>query len=156
MEKMWKTAAQTGQKICCLIGANELVEIDAWCGRNPGTPVVIDHFARIGSDGEIREADLAALCRLARHKHTFLKMSAFYALGKKAPPYLDLVPMIRRVLDAFGVERLMWGSDSPYQLGGENTYEASMALVRDRLDFLTPGDRQWLLKRTAEKVFYFT
>jgi hypothetical protein len=48
----------------------------------------------------------------------------------------------------------MWASDCPYQLDGENTYAASIALVRDKLNFVTAEDKQWLLRRTAEKVFF--
>ena len=155
MDLMWQTAADTGQNICCLINPHEIGQIDAMCAKHPETPVVIDHFARVGVDGEIRDADVKALCSLAKHKKTTLKISAYYALGKKSPPYDDLVPMIRQVFDAFGPERLMWASDSPYQLGGKNTYEASIALVRDRIDFLSQGDREWLLRKTAEKVFYY-
>jgi predicted TIM-barrel fold metal-dependent hydrolase len=154
MDAMWRTAAKTGQNMCCLIDAKDLAAVDAMCKRFPDTPVVIDHFARIGVDGEIRDADVDALCALAKHKHTTVKISAYYALGKKQPPYLDLVPMIGRMLDAFGVERCMWASDSPYQIDGEHTYAASIELVRDRLDGLSDGDREWLLRKTAEKVFY--
>jgi hypothetical protein len=39
-------------------------------------------------------------------------------------------------------------------LDGENTYAASIALVRDKLNFVTAEDKQWLLRRTAEKVFF--
>jgi predicted TIM-barrel fold metal-dependent hydrolase len=124
------------------------------CKQHPNTPVVIDHFARIGVDGEIRKSDLDALAALAKHKRTALKISAYYALGKKKPPYDDLAPMIRRLLDAFGVERCMWASDSPYQVQGEHTYAASIALVRDRLDFLSAGDKEWLLRKTAEQIYF--
>ncbi len=154
MDEMWKTAADTGQNICCLINPKELAQIDAMCAKHPSTPVVIDHFARVGVDGMIRDADVAALVKLAKHKNTTLKISAYYALGKKRPPYLDLVPMIRRMLDAYGPERLMWASDSPYQLDGENSYKASISLVRDRLDFLSAADRDQLLRKTAERVFF--
>ena len=61
--------------------------------------------------------------------------------------------MIRRLLEAFGPKRLMWASDSPYQLQGANTYKASIGLVRDRLD-LSKADREWLLAKTAEAVFF--
>ena len=37
-----------------------------------------------GSDGTIKESDLAALVDLGRHERTHVKVSAFYALGKKA------------------------------------------------------------------------
>jgi len=82
-----------------------------------------------------------------------VKLSAFYALGAKQPPHLELAPLIRRVYEAFGPQRLMWASDCPYQVQSES-YEDSLALVRDRLDFLTADDKEWLLRRTAEATFF--
>jgi predicted TIM-barrel fold metal-dependent hydrolase len=154
MEAMWKCGAETGQAMCCLIDVADLAGVEAMCRRHPETPVVIDHFARIGVDGTIRDADVASLCNLAKHKRVTVKLSAYYALGKKAPPYDDLVPMIRRLLDAYGVERCMWASDSPYQIQGKNSYAASIALIRDNLDGLSDGDRQHLLTKTAERVYF--
>jgi predicted TIM-barrel fold metal-dependent hydrolase len=154
MAALWKMGAETGQAMCCLIDAKDLPAVGAMCAVNPQTPVVIDHFARIGVDGTIKDADVAALCDLARHKRVSVKISAYYALGKKQPPYDDLVPLIRRVLDAFGVERCMWASDSPYQVEPPHTYAASIALVRDRLSGLSAGDKEWLLTKTAERVYF--
>jgi predicted TIM-barrel fold metal-dependent hydrolase len=154
MQAMWKTGAETRQAMCCLIDPQDLPGVDAMCDKFPDTPVVVDHLARIGTDGQFKDEDLSNLCKLARHKLTYVKVSAFYALGKKKPPYLELVPVIKRVFEAFGPQRLMWASDSPYQLQGENTYQASISLVRDHLDFLSNEDRQWLLAKTAERVFF--
>lgn len=155
MALMWKTAADTRQAMCCLINPEDLPDVQAMCKKFPETPVVIDHFARIGVDGTIHEKDLKQLCELANQKQVSVKISAYYALGKKEPPHLELVPMIRRLLDAYGPHRLMWASDSPYQLVGKNTYKASIELIRDRIDFLSDSDREWLLKKTAEKVYFF-
>lgn len=154
MAALWKCGAETGQAMCCLIDPSHLPGVAAMCEKHPETPVVIDHFARIGADGMIREADLANLCGLAKHKKVHVKISAYYALGKKLPPYDDLLPMIRRVLDAFGPERCMWASDAPYQVQDAHTYRASISLIRDRLEGLSDGDRQWLLRKTAEKVYF--
>jgi predicted TIM-barrel fold metal-dependent hydrolase len=154
MEAMWKHAAKSGQIMSCLIDAKDLVAVDAMCGKHPDTPVVIDHFARIGVDGQVREADVKNLCGLARHKNVFPKLSAYYALGKKQAPYLDLVPMIRRVLDAYGIERCMWASDAPYQADKGHKYGDSIALIRDRLDFLSASDKEQLLRKTAERVYF--
>lgn len=154
MAAMWATGATTRQAMCLLIDAADLPATDAMCAKFPDTPVVIDHFARIGVDGQFHDADVAALCKLARHKHTYVKVSAFYALGKKKPPHDELAPMIRKLLDSFGPKRLMWASDAPYQVQGVNTYKDSIALVRDRLDFLSKTDREWLLAKTAESVYF--
>lgn len=155
MHDMWKTGAETRQAMCCLVDPRQLPGIDEMCQRYPDTPVVIDHFARIGADGQIRDKDLQLLLRLARHRQASVKLSAFYALGQKKPPHLELVPMIKRLLEAFGPQRLMWASDAPYQLQGVNSYRASISLIRDRLDFVSVADRRWLLCQTAEKAFFF-
>ncbi len=154
MAALWKGAAETSQAMCALINPSDLPSIDRMCAKFPETRVVIDHLARLGMDGPVRNADLSALCDLARYKHVYVKVSAFYALGKKLYPYEDLAGMIRQVRDAFGASRLMWGSDSPFQEQNGNTYAGSIELVRDRLDFLTPDDRKWMLRKTAEELFF--
>ena len=125
--------------MCCLINPEALPLIDSMCGKYPQTPVVIDHFARIGIDGRIKDADLENLCRLARRPRTYVKISAYYALGAKRPPYLDLEPMIRRLIGAYGVDRLMWASDCPYQVQPPHSYRDSVDLIRKRMEGLKIG-----------------
>ena len=154
MAAMWKCGAERGLAMCPLIDPRHLPAVDRMCRRFPDTPVVIDHFARIGIDGQFRTADLDTLCSLAQHKNVHVKASAFCSLGKRTAPYLDTAPMIRRVLDAFGPERLMWATDGPWQVMGGHTYKNSIDLFRTRLDFLTNNDRQQILRKTAERVFF--
>jgi len=154
MAEMWRCGADRGLAMCHLCQPDSLSAIGQMCRKFPQTPVVIDHFARIGIDGVIRSRDVDRLCQLAGHKNVHVKVSAFYALGEKKAPYTDLQPMIRRVADAFGAQRLMWASDCPFQVVGDHNYRDSIELVRSRLDFLTDADKQWLLRKTAEKVFF--
>jgi predicted TIM-barrel fold metal-dependent hydrolase len=154
MQEMWKTGGEKRIAMCPLIGPNAFASVDRMCTRFPDTPVVIDHMGRIGADGVIREADVRALCGLARHKNTHVKISAFYAFGKKQYPYTDLAPLIRALFDAYGPQRLMWASDSPFQVQPPHTYAGSIELVRDRLDFLSKADKEWLLRKSAERVFF--
>jgi predicted TIM-barrel fold metal-dependent hydrolase len=155
MQQMWKTAAETRQPMCCLINPEDLAAVSAMCVRYPDTPVVIDHFARIGAGGDIPENQVTALCDLARHQHVTVKLSAYYAFGKKQQPHYEMVPMIRRLYETYGAQRLMWASDCPYQLDGNNTYTSSIALVRDHLDCVTKEERRQLLEKTAEATFFF-
>ncbi|MEN9575018.1 MAG: hypothetical protein RL514_2873 [Verrucomicrobiota bacterium] len=154
MTEMWRCAGDDGLALCPLVGPNALPGLAAMCARFPRTRVVLDHFARLGGSGQFLEADLAALCALAKFPHVHVKASAFYAFGQKRAPYLDFGPMIRRLRDTFGPQRLMWASDCPFQLRPGHTYADSLALIRDRLDFLTATDREWMLRRTAEQVFF--
>jgi predicted TIM-barrel fold metal-dependent hydrolase len=123
------------------------------CRKYPDTPVIIDHLCRIGANGTIADKDVEALCALAKHPRVMVKVGAFYALGKKKPPYTDLAPLIRKVVGAFGARRCMWESDCPFQVV-EHRYQDSLDLVRTRLDFLSKDEREWLLWRTAEMFFF--
>ena len=90
---------------------------------------------------------------MAQHSHVKVKVSAFYALGEKKPPHLDLAPLILRLYDAFGPRRLMWASDCPFQVESE-TYVDSVSLIASRLKFLSGEDKEWILRRTAEETFF--
>lgn len=154
MKKMWATGADEGLAMCLLANPDALPAVHTLCKAFPKTPVVIDHFARLGMKGPPAEADLENLVKLADFETVHVKTSAFYALGAKKAPYTDLAPMIRRLRDTYGANRLMWATDCPYQVGEGHTYADSIALIRDRLDFLTAEDKNWILRGTAEKVFF--
>lgn len=152
-DAMFAAAAKTNQALSCLIDPAGFAEIDRMCRKHPETPVIIDHLGRIGVDGTIRDEDVNALCALAKHKKMLVKVGAFYALGKKTPPYLDLGPLIQRVVKAYGPERCMWESDCPFQVVSHK-YADSIGLIA-KLDFLGKEDREWLLWRTAEKALFW-
>lgn len=154
MQTMWRTGAEQRLAMCALVGPDGLPALDRMCSKNPETPVVIDHFARIGTDGTIRDTDVRLLCGLARHRNVKVKASAFYALGKKQAPYTDLAPLFRRVFEDYGPRRIMWASDCPFQVQDGHRYAPSIALVREGLPFLSKEDREWILGRTAEAVFF--
>ncbi len=155
MDRLWRAATAHEMAVCALADPPALPALERMCRRFPETLVVIDHMGRIGMAGPIAATAVDQLCRLAEARRVFVKVSAFYALGAKRQPYLDLAPLIRRLRDAFGAERLMWGSDSPFQVLGEHTYAASVELI-GKLDFLSDAEREWLLGKTAEGIFFTT
>jgi len=152
-DAMFKAGAKYNQALSCLIDPDALPDLDRMCTRYPDTPVIIDHICRIGVGGKIDQAEVDTLCGLSRHKRVMLKVGAFYALGKRKAPYDDLLPLIRRVVEAYGPGRCMWETDCPFQVVN-GTYEASVALIRDRCEFLTTSEREQILRKTAERFFF--
>lgn len=152
-ELMFAHARDHALAICPLINPDALPSLARMSERFPQTRVVIDHLCRIGADGQIRPEDVEALAGMARYPEVRVKVSAFYALGRKQPPHDELEPLIRRVYDAFGARRLMWASDCPFAVVNER-YSDSLALVRDGCPWLSAEDREWLLWRTAEGLFF--
>jgi len=152
-EKMFRCAAREQMTLSLLIDPDALPVLPQYFEGFPDTPFAIDHLARIGAQGQIFEEEVRALIALAKFPRLKIKISAFYALGAKRPPHDDLASLIRRVYEAFGPQRMMWGTDCPYQIQHE-TYEDSLALIRDRLNFLSAEDRNWILRDTAQASFF--
>jgi L-fuconolactonase len=83
-----------------------------------GARVLISHLGEPGvyarpPDRAATEVALGPLISLADHGHVGVKLSGLYAMTDPAHgyPHAQLRPLIERVADAFGAERLYWGSD---------------------------------------------
>jgi predicted TIM-barrel fold metal-dependent hydrolase len=94
--------------------------------RFPGLRIVLNHLGffpydmRVDEHGRPRFADplpadrVDAIAGLARHPNVHVMLSGQYALSTEAPPYRDLDPVIRRLAEAYGADRLLWASDHPW------------------------------------------
>lgn len=153
-DSMFATATETKQALSCLVNTDALDEIERMSRRHPKTTIIIDHLGRIGANGTILEADIRHLCSLAKNENIYVKVSAFYALGKKMPPHDDLIPLIKEVYDSYGPDRLMWASDAPPSLINES-YGNQVSVIRDRVKFLTSEDKDKLMRTTAENLLFY-
>ena len=151
MRALWRAAADQDVIMCPLLAPEFLPTLDPMCQEFPQVKCVIDHLGQVDIT---QEEQITNLLRLSRHPNVYVKVSAFYKFGTKRPPYLELGPLIQRLVNAFGAGRLMWGSDCPYQLNDGNTFQAAVDLVAKHLNFLAAADRQKLLRDTAAKLFF--
>ena len=157
-EAMFKTGAEHNLALSFLMGLEDLPDLIRMCRRFPETPIILDHLCGVRiRDGVWPEHEIRALCRMARYPGVILKLGPFQALGDGKAPYLDLLPLIERVVDAFGPERIMWESDSggPIAMQDPHTdFAASIALIREHADFLSASDKHQILVKTAEDFFF--
>ena len=113
--------------------------------RHPGLRVIVDHM---GLNTQWKGKDLAPgvdlLLEFARLKNVGVKVSCLPCYVAEAYPYQTLHPQIRRVVEAFGVERLFWGTDLS-QL--PCTYRQAVTLFTEELNFLTATDKEWIMGR---------
>ena len=157
-ERMFAAGAEHNLALSFLIANEDLPDLDRMCARFPETPVILDHVCgcRI-REGVFPETQVQNLCAMARHPRVMVKLGPFQGLGDGRAPYLDLLPLIERVVGAFGAERCMWESDSggPVRMSDPQTdYPAAIALILDRADFLSDADREQILYKTAEDFFF--
>jgi predicted TIM-barrel fold metal-dependent hydrolase len=69
-------------------------------GMPPATPLTDSMFGNVPD-----------LIELARFPQVAVKFSGVAALSHQSYPFADLWPALHQIIDAFGPERLMWGSD---------------------------------------------
>jgi L-fuconolactonase len=75
--------------------------------------MIIDHLGLEQSNAPQADPwkDLPKVLAMARYKNTRIKISAACTLSREPFPFNDLWDPILRIIDAYGVERCMWGSD---------------------------------------------
>ncbi len=100
-----------------------------------------------------RIAQLDGVLELAQFANVALKWSHAPSLLSAEPyPYRDILPMLRRAIDAFGVERIIWASD--YTVARDQHGEAwahSLYYLLDS-DDLSHIEKEWVLGRSVRQT----
>ncbi len=118
----------------------------------PGLRVVIDH----GAKPAIAAGDLTSwaqwMRRLARETSSSCKLSGLASEAAAGWTAGDLRPYVDVLLEAFGPDRLMWGSDWPVveEAGG---YVAWLAAAEALTGGLSDVERARLFGGTAEQIY---
>jgi len=113
--------------------------------RHSGLPLVIDHLALVrGAKDEAAFAYLQQLLVLAKRPNVAAKASALPRASSEAYPYPKLHPYLRQVFDAFGPQRMFWGTDLS---GIPCTYPQAIAMFTDELPWLRGDDLAWVMGR---------
>jgi len=152
MDRLLGRAAELKLPLCVLCGTARLPDVARSVERHRDSlDVCIDHMADCPIDQPDELKKLLALAKLPR---VFVKISHLWSLSKQKYPYKDTHDQVKRVYDAFGPKRLMWGTDWPL-VEKHCGYAKALALYRDVLDFFTAEDRRWILGGTALKLWPF-
>jgi L-fuconolactonase len=109
---------------------------------------VIDH---LGRPDYADPGSLDNLVAMAALPNVYVKLSGYPHGTGEAHPYVAAHPLIERTLQAFGAERLMWGSDWPVCLPFA-TYEQAFRSAWE-LPFLADADRAWIFERSAREAW---
>lgn len=135
-----------------LIFQDQLPVAKKLVSNHPGQPFVLDHMAKVRISSAVDPNWVAGIKELARQENVFCKLSGFLVEteGLKWKPE-DFDPYFETVWNAFGEDRLMYGSDWPVCLAA-GTYEDTLELVETF--FARKGSRA-LQKIMWENAFKF-
>jgi predicted TIM-barrel fold metal-dependent hydrolase len=152
IEPLAAAAARLDLTINLLITPNWFSVADQWIERHPELTIVIDHLGRPDLAETSRESAATELLRLARHDNVHVKLSALPELSAVAYPHQDVWAAVRATVDAFGADRLLWGSDYPFTAVG-GTYADSLTVLDQILPDLPAADRQSIVAGTARRLY---
>jgi L-fuconolactonase len=136
--------------------------------RHPGLTVIVDHLGMpqppLAVPEDPRFSSLPALLALARFPNVAVKVSGVPTLSREPYPFADLWPHLRQIVDAYGPQRLMWGSDISRIYGrlgfawrvpgaegdyeGKHTYAEALLYLRET-NRLTAEEKELILGGTA-------
>jgi predicted TIM-barrel fold metal-dependent hydrolase len=86
---------------------------------------------------------------LHQYPNVCVKLSGQYAFSKEPFPYADLAGWHSPLLRAFGADRLMWATDSPWILE-EPGYDNLTRVIDTQLPDLNEKDRALIMGGTAQ------
>jgi predicted TIM-barrel fold metal-dependent hydrolase len=138
---LWKKAEELGCTFNIFLRPHQVVQVGDMAQRFPGVNVVIDHIAMVDITRPDSEG-FGSLLDLARFPNVYVRTSLHNPSRERAP-FRDVWPFLRRLYDRYGPRRMVYA----------NFYE--LLIMKDLIPFFTSEDREWILGRTAYRLYKF-
>lgn len=122
--------------------------------RASGIRVLVDHFGVRDITVGTRHAGFQAVLALGREGNTTVKLSSLFRVSRMIKGFDDLDPYVDELLQAFGVNGCIWGSDWPYiNVPRRPIYADVLAPLSRWLP--DPADRARVLAHNPRRLFGF-
>ena len=148
-EPFFEAARETDALVQILAHVEQLDQVIELVETYPGLSYALDHFCHADPDTPPEEGDFAKLEALAPYD-VGVKISEAAHHSNEPFPHEDIHRHVRWLLEVFGRERIVWGSDFP-NVSDVATYEESLAWL-DHVDVLSATDREWLTGRSSRNL----
>jgi predicted TIM-barrel fold metal-dependent hydrolase len=107
---LWQKAVELGLIVELHIGPDYARQVADALRDYPQTVALIDHLAEPHMGNAVEFVDVL---ELAKFDQVYMKLSGLNHFAQDAPFYESVRPFTRRVIEAFGPDRLVWGGGSP-------------------------------------------
>lgn len=141
---LWPQAEAARVPIMLLVAHPDLHLIDRIAERHPGLKLAIDHLGLTAGQDEVAFREFDRLLALARRTNIAVKASCLPFFTADAYPFRRLHPWLRRVYDAFGPQRMFWGSDLSRL---PCTYRQCVTMFTEEMPWLAAADLDWIMGR---------
>ncbi len=149
---VFEAVAALGLCFDALVHPRHLPPLLRLLGRHPELRAVVDHGAKPAIRDGAWQPWADDLARIARETEACCKLSGLASEAKPGWTARDLRPYVDHLLESFGPERLLWGSDWPVVVpagGYARWQEASKELLAG----LDPAARDAVLGGNARRTY---
>jgi predicted TIM-barrel fold metal-dependent hydrolase len=117
-------------------------------------PLVIDHCGRPNPEQGLGQAGFQALLELGR-EGAVVKLSGIFRYSREGFPYRDIDPYVAALIDAFTIDRCVWGSDWPF-LRARHRVDHACLLQALRRWVPDAADRRKVFSDNPGRIFGFS
>lgn len=122
--------------------------------RRTRVKLLVDHCGRPDPALGLEQPGFRTLLELAREERSHVKLSGPFRFSRAPAPHEDVDPFVRAVVQAYGVQRCVWGSDWPFVNVPERIdYGPQLACLERWLP--DAADREAVLRSTPARLFGF-
>ena len=151
---LWEAAQRLDVVICAHLQVRYLKQLSELLARFPDVPVVLDHAAYPKAADGVDSETVRAVVDLARFGQLNVKLTFTVTGSEEAYPFSDMHGIVRVLLDAYGPERCMWGSDFPCEHWLKRaSYTQHLDLFRKDLG-LSDAEQSAILSETAARLWF--
>ncbi len=118
-----------------------------------GLPIVVDHCGRPDAAAGLQQPGFQALLALGRQGNAVVKLSGAFRFGNGFP-HTDADRYAAALIDAFTLDRCVWGSDWPFLHATERTDHATLLQALHRW-LPDAADRRRVLTDNPVRLFGF-
>ncbi|MFM0417673.1 amidohydrolase family protein [Paraburkholderia aromaticivorans] len=147
--KAWDMLAELKLPMCIQTGPIGLPQVRMLAEKFPTVNIILDHLGRPDVLDGPPYANAAGLFAMADLPNLYLKLTPriFGDVNKEKASAETFFP---RVVEAFGAQRLAWGSNFPTSPGA---LKDILATAEEGLASLGEEDRAWIFGKTAQKLY---
>jgi L-fuconolactonase len=135
----WRAAIEAGLPVCVQMRAPQLPQLETLLKEFPTARIVLDHMGRPDPD------DAGGLFALARHPNLYLKFTTHNVRDAARPQVF-----MKQVVEAFGAQRIAWGSNYPASHG---SLASLVADARQALAERSVAEQQAIFAGTAKRLY---
>jgi predicted TIM-barrel fold metal-dependent hydrolase len=114
LDWLWEAAERADVPIA-MLATDSLAAIGRIAERHPGLRLTIDHLGGRGGTTTLKDAaamtHMPALLALAKHPNVAVKATGAPGYSSEAYPFPTMQTFVRQIYDAFGPQRVFWGTD---------------------------------------------